>query len=96
MNALETREFASIAEATAYYSKQGYVTCSTGDNGKYMRKNASAPFGFYEVEIQRPGMLDVIASVYYREAKWPFPTRLLPTRPGQPVFNPENIEDAML
>jgi len=25
---------------------------------------------------------------------WPFPTKLPPSKPGEPKFNPENHEDA--
>jgi hypothetical protein len=34
---------------------------------------------FAELEAKRP---------------WPFPAKLLPDKPGEPKFNPDNFEDA--
>lgn len=49
------KEFASIAEAVAYYGKQGYVTSDYTDHSRIMRRNND------EVIINREDFLLVTA-----------------------------------
>jgi len=62
-----------------------------------MKKQAEAGKGSQQRPTDRKKFAENYDKIFRKtKAVWPFPSKVLPDKPGNPKFNPDNYEDAPL